>query len=60
MVYQWSWFGTAALTSLGMGVEEMKVIAEVIHLVLSNTEATTIETGKNAGNKSKAKYTFEA
>lgn len=52
-------FGTAALTSLGMGVEEMKTIAEVIHMVLSNTKATTIESGKNAGTKSKAKYTLD-
>jgi glycine hydroxymethyltransferase len=52
-------FGTAALTSLGMGVEEMKTIAEVIHMILSNTEATTIASGKNAGTKSKAKYTVD-
>ncbi len=48
--------GTAAVTTLGMGPEEMKEIASIIKLVLSNTSRKKIETGKNAGNFSKAKY----
>lgn len=49
--------GTPAVTTLAMQEEEMKEIAAIIKLVLENTEATTIETGKNAGKPSKAKYT---
>lgn len=52
--------GTAALTSIGMGVEEMKEIGKVVKLILSNTTANTIAKGKSAGQKSKAKYTVEA
>ena len=48
--------GTPALTTLGMGTEEMKEIAAVVHLVLSNTKPTIIEKGKSAGKPSKAKY----
>ncbi len=48
--------GTAAVTTLGMGDAEMKEIASIIQLVLSNTKPATITTGKNAGNLSKAKY----
>ncbi len=49
--------GTPAVTTLSMNEQEMKEIAAIIKLVLSNTSATTIETGKNAGKPSKAKYT---
>lgn len=52
--------GTPATTTLGMGEEEMKEIAEVIYLVLSNTKAATIQKGKNAGKTSKAKYLIDA
>jgi glycine hydroxymethyltransferase len=52
--------GTPAATTLGMGVEEMKEIAEVLKLVLSHTQANTIESGANAGKPSKAKFTTEA
>jgi glycine hydroxymethyltransferase len=48
--------GTPAVTTLGMGVEEMKEIAAVVKLVLANTDAETITTGANVGEKSKAKY----
>ena len=49
--------GTPALTSLGMGVEEMKEIADIVYQILSTTEANTIASGKNAGKKSLAKMT---
>ncbi|MBN2310480.1 MAG: serine hydroxymethyltransferase, partial [Candidatus Hydrogenedentes bacterium] len=52
--------GTPASTTLGMGPEEMKEIAAVLKLVLANTAPTTIESGANAGQQSKAKYTIEA
>jgi len=52
--------GTPALTTLGMGPEEMKIIAEVIYDILSHTTANTIATGPNAGKKSKAKATTDA
>lgn len=51
--------GTPAATTLGMGVEEMKEIASVLKLVLSRTEAQTIQSGEKAGQKSKARYTIE-
>jgi len=48
--------GTPATTTLGMGVDEMKEIAAVVKLVLSNTKPETIADGENAGKPSKAKY----
>ena len=51
--------GTPALTSLGMGTAEMVEIAEVIYEILNSTTANTIETGANAGKKSKAKATTD-
>ncbi len=47
--------GTPALTTLGMGPSEMVEIAEVIFEILNNTKAEIIESGANAGKKSKAK-----
>lgn len=52
--------GTPAVTTLGMGEEEMKEIAAIVKLVLSNTKPTTIDKGPNAGKQSKAKFTTEA
>ncbi|MCL4136661.1 UNVERIFIED_CONTAM: hypothetical protein GTU68_056141 [Idotea baltica] len=40
--------GTPALTTLGMGAEEMKEIASVIKLILANTTAGVIATGASA------------
>jgi glycine hydroxymethyltransferase len=51
--------GTPAVTTLGMGKAEMKEIVSIIKLILSNTKPQTIESGKNAGQPSKVKYTLE-
>ena len=47
--------GTPAVTTLGMGPGEMKEIASIIKLVLSNTKPSTIAKGAKAGQPSKAK-----
>lgn len=51
--------GTPAVTTLGMNPADMKTIAEIIKLVLSNTQPAQIESGKNAGELSKAKYEID-
>ncbi|MDA3850822.1 MAG: glycine hydroxymethyltransferase [Spirochaetaceae bacterium] len=51
--------GTAALTTLGMGVEEMAEIADILALVLKNTKPATIASGANAGKPSKAKFDID-
>jgi glycine hydroxymethyltransferase len=51
--------GTPAVTTLGMGEADMKEIAAIIKIVLAATTSQTIETGKNAGKKSKAKYDID-
>lgn len=48
--------GTPAVTSLGMGVEEMKKIAHCIVDVLSSTRPTIVE---KTGKLSQAKYTVD-
>ncbi|HYH03237.1 MAG TPA: glycine hydroxymethyltransferase [Bacillota bacterium] len=52
--------GTPAVTTLGMGAAEMKEIASIIKLVLANTKPAVIESGKNAGELSKAKYVTDS
>ena len=52
--------GTPALTTLGMGNEEMREIASVLKLALGNTEAAVIAKGKSAGQPSKARYRTDA
>ncbi|MDD4010844.1 MAG: glycine hydroxymethyltransferase [Sphaerochaetaceae bacterium] len=48
--------GTAAVTTLGMGVEQMKEIASIIVKVLKATRPLVLTKGENAGQKSKSKY----
>jgi len=51
--------GTPAVTTLGMGIDEVKEIASIIKYVLSNTTADTVKTGKNAGSQSKIAYVID-
>jgi glycine hydroxymethyltransferase len=51
--------GTPALTTLGMGTDEMKEIAGIVQTVLAATEAETIAKGANAGGKSKTNYRLD-
>ncbi len=48
--------GTPAVTSLGMGTDDMKEVAAVLHLVLSNTKAALKTKGKSKGQPSQIKY----
>ena len=46
--------GTPAVTTLGMGKEEMKEIADIIALVLKNSRPAVITKGEHAGQPSKS------
>ncbi|RME45586.1 MAG: glycine hydroxymethyltransferase, partial [Caldilineae bacterium] len=51
--------GTPAVTTLGMGAAEMKEIAAILHLILSNTRPAVIQSGPNAGKPSRANYVLD-
>ncbi len=51
--------GTPAVTTLGMGVAEMKEIAAVLKLILSHTTAEMAAGDGDPGSLSKAKFTIE-
>ena len=48
--------GTPALTTLGMGTEEMREIASVLKQILSATRPLKIRKGRSAGKPSQARY----
>lgn len=52
--------GTPAVTSLGMNEEDMREIASIFKLILSNTTPQILEKGPNAGKTSKVKYNIAA
>jgi glycine hydroxymethyltransferase len=52
--------GTPALTTLGMGPDEMREIASIFKGVLSHTQPGVIASGPNAGRPSKANYLLDA
>lgn len=51
--------GTPAITTLGMNTGDMKEIASIFKLILSNTKAGTIDSGPNAGKPSKANFELD-
>jgi glycine hydroxymethyltransferase len=48
--------GTPAVTTLGMGTSEMREVARIMKLVLSNTRPETITKGPKQGEISQVKY----
>jgi glycine hydroxymethyltransferase len=50
--------GTAALTTLGMGANEMKGVAALFRKVLSNTKPSAVSSGPRKGELSKAQFTL--
>jgi glycine hydroxymethyltransferase len=52
--------GTPGVTTLGMDETEMREIARIMARILSSTSPTIIATGKQVGQRSKAKYDLDA
>jgi glycine hydroxymethyltransferase len=52
--------GTPAATTLGMGADEMREIAAIIHLVLTHTEPEMVKAGDKAGERSLARYRLDS
>ena len=51
--------GTPAVTTLGMGPEEMKEIAAVFQRLYTHTRPADVTSGPQAGSKSRARYEIE-
>ncbi len=51
--------GSPAVTTLGMGADEMREIAAVIRRVLAATQPTTVTKGEQKGTLSRARYRIE-
>lgn len=52
--------GTPAVTTLGMGTNEMQEIARIISKVLTHVQPTNIDTGPQLGQTSKAHFSLDA
>jgi glycine hydroxymethyltransferase len=52
--------GTPGVTTLGMNEAEMREIARIMARILKNTTASTIASGRQAGQQSKARYDLDA
>lgn len=51
--------GTPAVTTLGMGPDQMKEIAAILKIVLQGTKPVILTKGSQAGQPSKAKYVID-
>ncbi|MBU2453858.1 MAG: serine hydroxymethyltransferase, partial [Proteobacteria bacterium] len=51
--------GTPAITSLGMGAEQMKEIASIIKMILESAKPSIIVKGENIGKESRANATVD-
>ena len=51
--------GTSAVTTLGMGADEMREIARMLHRVVQAVEPEVVASGPRAGQKSQAKFRID-